>query len=214
VRRDPEKYHRRSTRLRGYDYAQPGAYFFTICTRERKCLFGEIVDGEMVLNERGEIVAACWHDLPNHYPHVRLDAFVIMPNHVHGIIVLLDDDTIAGADLDVVGAGVGARHASPLPFDVTPTPRGPKRGSVGAIVGSFKSAVTRRINMMRGTPGMTIWQRNYYEHIIRDKDDLYDIRRYIAENPLKWDLDHENPAARSVDKTPGIWWGTAPCRRY
>jgi len=193
VRHDPEKHHRRSVRLRGYDYAQPGAYFVTICTHERECLLGEIVDGEMVLNEYGHIVRACWEVIADHFPHVTLDTFVIMPNHVHGIIM--------------IDSPVGARHASPLPSDVTP-PRGPKGGSVGAIVGSFKSAVTRRINEMRGTPGMTIWQRNYYEHIIRDEDDLHDIRRYILENPLKWALDRENPAAQPADRRRRMPWET------
>ena len=88
MRFDPDKHHRRSIRLKGYDYSQAGAYFVTICTKDRGCLFGEIIDGEMVLNPFGEVVQACWDDLPRHYPHVELDAFVIMPNHLHGIIII------------------------------------------------------------------------------------------------------------------------------
>jgi len=116
---NPENHHRQSIRLQGYDYAQPGAYFVTIVTHNHECLFGDVVDGEMRLNPLGNIVGTCWHDLPNHYPHVQLDAFVIMPNHVHGIIVLVDDNPgIAGMDI-VVGAGVGAGLR---PYEI-PSPR-------------------------------------------------------------------------------------------
>lgn len=100
---EPDKYHRRSIRLRGYDYAQPGTYFVTICTQNRECLFGEIVDGQMALNPLGEMVEAGWHDLPNHYRHVRLDAFVVMPNHVHGVIMMTDSVTVGS------GGGYGIR---------------------------------------------------------------------------------------------------------
>jgi REP element-mobilizing transposase RayT len=209
VRYDPEKLHRRSIRLRGYDYTQPGAYFVTIVTRNRECLFGDVVGENMALNEYGRIVHACWKTIPDHFPNVTLDAFVVMPNHVHGIIVI----DFLGATHAI--AIVGARHASPLqitqrhafpPPDATSTPCGPKRRSIGAIVGSFKSAVTKRINEMRGTPGVTIWQRNYYEHIIRSEESLNRIREYILRNPSRWDLDRENPAARSADKRRGMPW--------
>ena len=152
---DPRKHHRRSIRLPGYDYAQPGAYFVTICTHGRACLFGRVVDGEMRLNDAGRIVQASWDDLPNHYPHVQLDAFVTMPNHVHGIIILMDEPTT-------------------------------KRHPLSEIVRAFKSFSSRRINQLRGTPGTRTWQRNYYEHIIRNEGDLRRIRAYIANNPAKW----------------------------
>lgn len=167
---------RRSIRLKGYDYSQAGAYFVTICTQDRVYLFGEVVDGEMRLNEWGEIVRQCWFDIPAHFPKAALDEFVVMPNHIHGIIVLVDSP-------------VGATHASPLPTQ----PRGPQRQSIASIVGSYKSAVAKRINQQRGTPGAPVWQRNYYEHIIRNDESLNRIRQYIAENPLRWEVDRENP---------------------
>ena len=117
-RYDPQRHHRRSIRLRGYDYTQPGAYFITICTRQRAPLFGRVVDGKMALNAWGRIVWACWREIPHHFPHVELDAFVVMPNHVHGVIFIVD---------------VGATHASPL-RDTSPQrdgPRDPVPGSLG-----------------------------------------------------------------------------------
>jgi REP element-mobilizing transposase RayT len=184
---DLNKRHRRSIRLKGYDYTQPGAYFVTICTQDRACLFGEVVDGQMRLNEFGEIVRECWLAIPDHFSHTVLDEFVIMPNHVHGIISIVD----ASTDVTVV---VGATHASPLRI----RPRGPERKSIGAIVGSFKSATTKRINGPRGTPGVPVWQRNYYEHIIRNQESLNRIRQYILDNPQRWSSDRENPSAISV----------------
>ena len=181
---DPKRHHRRSIRLKGYDYTQPGAYFITICTQDRAFLFGEVVDGEMRLNEYGRIAWGCWKEIPLHFPQAELDAFVVMPNHVHGIIVI---------------AGVGATHASPLPLSSDARPRGPQRQSVSSIVGSFKSAVTRRINEYRCTPGAPVWQRNYYEHIIRDEKSLNRIREYIVTNPMRWAVDNENPNREGMD---------------
>jgi len=184
---NPEN-HRRSIRLKGYDYTRAGAYFVTICTKDRACLFGDVADGVMRLDQMGHIVRQCWLAIPDHVPHVLLDEFVVMPNHVHGIIVIMATHI------------VGATHASPLQNDDTPTrPRGPQRQSVASIVGSFKSAATKRINEQRGTPGAPVWQRNYYEHIIRDDESLNRIRQYIAENPLHWYLDRENPNAIGMD---------------
>ncbi|HEY64970.1 MAG TPA: transposase [Caldilineae bacterium] len=170
---------RRSIRLRGYDYSQPGAYFVTICTRGWVHLFGDVVDGEMRLNEFGELVRAAWFDLPDHYNHVRLDAFVIMPNHVHSIIILTDD-------YPSVGAGVGAG------FKPAPTMTTMKRHPLSEIVRAFKTFSARRINALRGTPGAPVWQRNYYEHIIRNDRALDAIRRYIVHNPVRWHLDRYN----------------------
>ena len=183
---------RKSIRLNRWDYRTPAAYFVTICTHDRVPLFGRVVDGEMVLNAFEEIVQGCWREIPEHFPHVELDAFVVMPNHVHGIISIVDD--------------VGATHASPLPNGNAP--RGPVPGSLGAIVGSFKSAVTKRINALRGTPGAPVGQRNYYEHIIRHERALDAIRRYIAANPLRWHLDRYNPDAVGPDPWAREIWGT------
>jgi len=169
-------HNRRSIRLKEYDYSQPGAYFVTVCTWRRENLFGEVLDGEVRLNERGRIVDECWNEIPEHFPQVELDTFVVMPNHIHGIIVIKGNDDV----------GVGATHASPLRKKSGPTPK-----SLGAMVGSFKSAVARRIQVKFGGTG--IWQRNYYEHIIRDEKEWDLIRRYIESNPDNWEQDEENP---------------------
>jgi REP element-mobilizing transposase RayT len=146
---DTFKHHRRSIRLRGYDYTQAGAYFITIVTRHRECMLGDVVDGEMQVNEAGQIVVECWNALPAHFPNVELDAFVVMPNHIHAIIVLKGKG-------EVVAQHVRATHASPLQ-----QPRGPQSNSIGAIIGSFKSATTKRVNESRRIPGTPIWHRNY-----------------------------------------------------
>ncbi len=152
-------HNRRSIRLKGYDYSRAGAYFVTICAQNNgECLFGDIVGGEMVLNDAGRVVQAVWDDLPNHYVGVELDQYVIMPNHFHGIVVL--------------GGPVG-----------------PKRHGLPEIIRGFKTFSSRRINAMRRTPGTRVWQRNYYERIIRDDGSMHRIRKYIADNPLKWELD-------------------------
>jgi REP element-mobilizing transposase RayT len=182
---DPQCHHRRSIRLKGYDYTQAGVYFITICTQDRACLFGEVVGGEMRVNPLGEIVAWTWNDLPNHNPHVELDAFVVMPNHVHGIIVIVDNP---------VGAG-----SEPAPTMAMVTIR---RHGLPEIVRQFKTFSARRINALRGTPGIPVWQRNYYEHIIRDEESLKRIREYIANNPMQWALDRENPVGTGSEPAP------------
>ena len=147
----------------------------TMVTYQRDCLFGEIVEGEMKLNEFGKIADDCWLAIPDHFDHVELGAYVIMPNHVHGIIII---------------AHVGATHA--LPQQASPQqPHGPAPGSLGAIVGSFKSATSRRIGRDFNVTG--IWQRNYHDRIIRDERELERIWRYIEANPANWADDNENP---------------------
>jgi len=179
---DPQKHHRRSIRLKEYDYAQPGGYFVTIVTHQRDCLFGQIINEEMQLNELGRIADECWRLIPDHFTNVELGAYVIMPNHVHGIIVIhANENGMATNSLPFVGA----RHASPLPL------RGVKPYSIGAIVGSFKSAVTKRIGRELNATG--IWQRNYYEHVIRNHEDWDRIHRYIESNPSMWAEDKDNP---------------------
>jgi len=183
-RYDPERHRRRSIRLRGYDYAGPGAYFVTICTHERAPLFGRVVDGEMVLNEYGEIVREEWFKTARVRLYVVLydDEFVVVPNHIHGIIWIVNTPTH-----DAVGAW--RRRAPTCRAHTTEQFGKPVPGSIPTIVRSYKSAVTRRINQMRGTLGAPVWQRNYYEHIIRDERVLNAIRRYIRQNPLRWCLD-------------------------
>ena len=185
------KNHRRSIRLKGYDYTQPGAYFVTICTHGREILFGHVVDGEMALNEYGEIVREEWFRSTEIRAEVELfhDEFVIMPNHIHGIVWIVETDNPS-----VVGAHghVGAHGRAPL------LPQRPPR-SLGSFIAGFKSIVTKRINTLRNTPGAPVWQRNYYEHIIRNDRALNAIRRYIAANPACWHLDRYNPNATGRD---------------
>ena len=180
---DPERHHRRSIRLKEYDYSQAGAYFVTICTHNREYLFGDIKDGEMVLNGTGSIVQSVWEGLPNRGEAVGLDAYVIMPNHMHGIIIIGRGEAFAGRNNRI--SSQGRANASPL--------HGTQPGSLGAIVQNFKSVSTRKINQKKGTSGIPLWQRNYYEHIIRSEKSLINIRHYIAENPLRWAYDEENP---------------------
>jgi putative transposase len=176
---DPQKHHRRSIRLKEYDYSQPGGYFITIVTYQRDCLFGKITNEEMQLNIYGQIVYECWRAIPEHFPNVELGTYVVMPNHVHGIIVINENGMATNSS-----AFVGARHASPLPRIVKPR-------SIGAIVGSFKSAVTKRTGRELNATG--IWQRNYYEHVIRNHEDWDRIHKYIETNPSMWAEDEENP---------------------
>jgi len=172
---------RRSIRLPGYDYSQAGAYFITIVTQDRACLFGDVVDGEMRPNPCGRIVQATWNGLPRHYPAIVLDEFVVMPNHIHGIITLMDVPQNVGAGL------------KPAPTDTTA-----KRHGLPEIIRALKTFSARRANALRGTSGTPLWQRNYYEHIIRNEESLNRIREYIVNNPIQWDLDRENPVGTGL----------------
>jgi REP element-mobilizing transposase RayT len=170
---NPLYHHRKSIRLREYDYTNPNWYYVTICTHDKKKIFGEVENGKMILNKFGKIVEEEWIKTKEIRKNVDLDYYVVMPNHFHGII-------INGANNnDVVGA---IRWIAPTKERITlPS------GSLGAIIGQFKSKVTKRIRF-EGIPEFK-WQRNYYEHIIRNDHDLYNIRTYIQNNPLKWELD-------------------------
>lgn len=174
---DPDVHHRQSTRSTGYNYSDPGAYFVTICTRNRECLFGEIVGGKVRLNEWGEIAQEEWFRSEQIRHEIRLkpNEFVVMPNHIHGIVWIR-------------GNHAGATARLPLPPDVS-NPRGPVSRSLGAFLTGFKSAVTKQINQLRGTPGISVWQRNYFEHIIRNEEELSRIREYIISNPSNWRTD-------------------------
>ena len=182
---DPARHHRRSTRLQGYDYAEAGIYFVTLCTVDRECLFGEIIGESMQPSRAGDIVQEVWLRSPTLRSEIALDAMVIMPNHLHGIVIIQT---------------VGATGRSPL----QPVP-GPAKRSLGALIAGFKAATTKRINAWRGTPGSPVWQRNYYDRIIRDEDELWRIREYIANNPAQWAVDRENPVvvARRAPSRPG-----------
>lgn len=243
---DPQKHHRRSIRLKGYDYTQPGAYFVTINTQGRVHLFGDVVDGEMVLNAFGRVAATYWQRIPRHVPHVQLGTWVVMPNHIHGIIIITDDgndDAGRGrafpnspTNTSDQGNAAGPRpktatgecpalpqpqrnddkgEAFQLPPGNTmvveeanvfyqerpntgcpaPTTTNAPSGSLGAIIGNYKSTTTRRINKMRQTPGDHVWQRNYWEHIIRTPESHVRIEDYILNNPARWEADELHPDA-------------------
>jgi putative transposase len=164
---------RRSIRLRGYDYSSSGMYFATVCTEGKVCLFGEIGGGEMKLNSAGQAVVETWNSIPERFPAVEVDAYAVMPNHLHGLIFLVGNS---------FGGGEGA--ASSAPTSVRPT--------LGRIMRAFKSISAIRVNEISGRKGRAVWQRNYFEHIVRRGKDLADIRRYIAENPSRWGSDLEN----------------------
>lgn len=183
---EPLKHHRRSIRLHGYDYASKGSYFITVCTHQRECLFGEIVDEKMRLNDFGEIVREEWLKTKGIRLNVDLDAFVVMPNHVHGIIMIRDQSVGATRRVD------SRRGVSPY----APTEFRSPSNSIGAIIRGFKDASAKRINNVRGMPGHLVWQRNYYEHIIRNEDDLDRIQEYIQINPSNWMADEENPQSK------------------
>lgn len=180
---------RKMPRLAGFDYSQAGAYFVTICTQKRVCTLGEIVDAEMIFSEAGRMVQEVWLDMPSHYPGVGTDAFVVMPNHVHGIIILATES----AD------GVGAGPRACLPAD-SGRPQGvaPTRMGLSDVVHRFKSFTTARYRhgvKRSGWPPFPgrLWQRNYYEDVIRKDDNLLNSRQYIENNPRQWDMDNENP---------------------
>ena len=199
---NPHRNDRRSIRLKGYDYTSPGAYFLTLCTHQRQCLFGEIVDGVMHLNEWGKIVERDWLAIPNHNSHIELDEFVVMPNHFHGILIIGCTGEAFASRSWMFPEDLGA-NASPLRMDGVDgsepgrgdgRPNGTQPGSIGAIVQTFKSQTTRKINRINQSKGRTLWQRNYYEHIVRNENALHRIRTYIQMNPRSWASDQLHPS--------------------
>jgi len=229
---------RRSIRLQGYDYSRAGAYFVTICTQNRECLFGDIVHGEMRLNDAGRVVADEWLKTAEIRTEIELDAWVVMPNHFHGILVIAcrgtacrarDNDnatlgtapttlgtapttlgtapTTLGTAPTTLGTAPTTLGTAPTTMGTAPTTMGtarraptverfggPVSGSVPTIVRAFKSAVTKRINELRQSPGAKLWQRNYWEHIVRNEPELIRIREYIRNNPARWEWDQLCPA--------------------
>jgi REP element-mobilizing transposase RayT len=159
-------------------------YFVTICTRNRACLFGDVNDGVVRLNDAGRIATSTWSAMSEHFRDVIIDRWVVMPNHVHGIVMWVD---VEAPPVRVALAAWRAAHPRRTrATEHRAVPTGPKANSLGAMIGSFKSATTRRINVLRGAPGMSVWQRGYYEHIIGDGESLMALRRYIDENPGRW----------------------------
>lgn len=200
---------RRSIRLQRYDYSCAGVYFITFCTHNRLCLFGDIVDGQMYLNDAGRIVVDEWTKTPEIRNEIILDKWVVMPNHFHGIMIITNDTFRNGTDtpgciiptlqgrsggLADQGSQVGLvfqKGASGYSGkgDRRVAPTGPKPRSIGAIMAGYKSAVTKRINEMCQTPGMALWQRNYWEHVIRDESEMNSLRQYVQNNPAQWESD-------------------------
>lgn len=182
---NPKEHHRKSIRLKEFDYSTPGWYYITICTHDHANLFGKISNSKMHLNKFGLIADKCWKEIPKHFLNTELDYYVIMPNHIHGNII--------------INYSINSREdtrrdtACCVPTDNNADENRKfgkmTSGSLPVIVRSFKAAVSREINQLRKASGKSIWQRNYYEHIIRNERDLYNTRKYIELNPLKWELD-------------------------
>ncbi len=175
-----QKQHRRSIRIKGYNYASSGAYFITICTNKHEQLFGEIVNGKMELNECGKIVQSEWIKTGILRSNIEIDAFIIMPNHIHGIIFIHDDS-------GVMHHGHG--HRDPTYRAQTEQFGKPTSNTIPTIIRGYKSAVTSRINKINNTPRVKVWQRNYWEHIIRNDQSMNHLQEYIQNNPIKWHTD-------------------------
>ena len=197
---NPQIHHRRSIRLKGYDYSQAGLYFITICVHEKKHLFGNIENGEMILNDAGKIANECWLEIPNHFPNAVLHEHIVMPNHVHGVIQLLKNNDTVGIDNYqslFPHPSPQPTHPSPQPTQPSPQPspqQPPKNEfqkiiprSIGSIVRGFKIGVTKWVHA--NSEIHTVWQRNYYEHIIRDEQSYQKISEYIVNNPANWKND-------------------------
>ncbi|MGB6484651.1 MAG: hypothetical protein WBE86_14285 [Candidatus Acidiferrales bacterium] len=193
---------RRSIRLGGYDYSLAAAYFFTICAIHRQSIFGRIVGDKMQCNRAGDAVWSAWRELPLRFPAVTLDAFVVMPNHVHGILFL---------SLPKVSVPAGGASPAPTKTNAHAVRRGDpwvaRRDSssrapfLGQIVGTFKSLSAAAVNPLLHRSG-SLWQRNYYEHIVRSGKDLDAIRLYIDQNPEQWRNDRENPQTQAITPDP------------
>jgi len=165
--------HRKTVRLKHFDYTQESAYFITISTKQNQCIFGDIKNGKMYLNHLGALACHCWLEIPQHFDYIGLDEFVIMPNHVHGILWILSAPETLDKD---------RRFGNIV------------KGSISSIIRSYKASVTKRINEICNIKGVSlVWHGRFYEHIIRDEKALYNIRKYIQENPLKWEEDEYKP---------------------
>ncbi|WP_163409927.1 transposase [Flavobacterium ajazii] len=184
------KYRIESARAKWWSYENPGDYFITICTKNKTHLFGQIKDGEMILNEYGQIVLDCWLDLPNHYNNIILGEFQIMPNHIH-CIVGVNDSKIMIPDPDSVETGLKPVCTEPVCTADNATNGNPikKNHGVFEFIRALKSFSSRRINEKRNSRGVTNWQERFHDHIIRNEAEYDRIRNYIINNPKKWDED-------------------------
>ena len=178
---------RRSIRLKEYDYSQEGYYYITVCTKNRECWFGDVVSSKIKLSDLGKIVYDEWLKTEQIRDNVETDIFVVMPNHIHGIVIINDnvDSHVGAPRWGAQNIDMRARHRH------APTNKYWKPNSLGSIINQFKSVVTKRIHSI-GHHNFA-WQRNYYEHIIRNENELNKIQEYIINNPLQWGLDENNP---------------------
>ena len=204
---DPRIHHRRSIRLRGHDYGGGGAYFVTCCVEDKECRFGRVVEASMLLNECGQLVQRAWAAIPQRFPFVMPDAFQVMPNHWHGILVIpgpgLEPSLAAAAGVPVI------RPVGPTPGPVkagaSPGPTKNNRPSLGDVVGAFKSISTIAVNRRLCRTGRRLLQEDYFEHVIRNVDSLERIRDYILTNPARWGEDPENPNRPSGNELANEW---------
>ena len=188
MRYDPSRHHRRSIRLKGYDYSHPGLYFVTICTQWRECYFGEVIGASVQLSAIGEIANQYWLEIPNHFKNAVLEGFVVMPNHVHGIICIQEMNHHGrGVQLNTPTNATNIHDDRNYYSKITP-----KKNTLSVIIRTYKGAVTTWCR--QNEHGYFQWQRNYHEHIVRNEKELNRIRKYIIENPSKWESDRENPA--------------------
>lgn len=174
---NPEIHHRRSIRLKNYDYSQPGGYFITLCLDGKDLLLGDVVNGQMCLNQYGKIVDYFWRKLPKYYPYTQLDEFVVMPNHFHGLIIICDE--INDVDYSLY-----------------------QRKTIGQMIQSFKTFSAKQINRKLGRQGVPVWQRDFYDQIIRDERHLHNVRQYIVNNPCNWKTDDFYDDELHPPKTP------------
>jgi putative transposase len=184
-----KSHRRKSTRLKEFDYSQAGEYFVTICTAQRACILGEVLNARMRLSVIGRIVEDCWTAIPTHFHQTCVDVFQIMPNHIHGIIKIVGRGEVSSPQTNA-RAFVSTKkgdETSPL-HNVT----------LGKMVAYFKYQATKRINLRTSSPGRRVFQRNYYDHIIRDDIDHFFVEQYIELNPILWELDSDNPEGKPM----------------
>jgi REP element-mobilizing transposase RayT len=181
---------RKHIRLRNYDYSRSGYYFVTVCTQRRKEWFGKGRDGEIDLNIFGKIVGDLWTEIPEHFPYVGIDKFAVMPNHVHGILII-EQDLVGNAYMRSLQQNSLRQNRTKM--------------SLSKVVQQYKASVTRRINSLE-TDIRFAWQKSFYDHIVRSEKSLDLIREYIQNNPLKWELDRENPLSKNFDLDHDRYW--------
>lgn len=176
------KYRIESNRMKGFDYSKEGLYFITICTNKRHFLFGKISEGKMLVNQNGKILCDCWFDLPNHYTNIVLDEFVVMPDHVHGIIIIDNYGMLKNQSMATI-VETGFKPVS------KPATKKIKNHGLPELVRAFKTFTARKINELNGSTGRAIWQKGYYDRIIRNENEFVQIRKYIEQNPENWGKD-------------------------